>query len=137
MAVECRMFSLSSFLEHQTGYSGRFTAQGLLHECVLRRPLFLCRIDLLEACFHYSSTRPTYGWSCDLPEGRGSSFVLPDPDQVGGSSRSTSCLHFDLLGLHSRSSMFYFVHTLEGFLFLDPRAPYVTLAVPCLRFAST
>jgi hypothetical protein len=44
---------------------------------------------------------PTYGWSCDLSEGHRSSFVLPDPGQVGGSSRLASLLHSDLLDLHS------------------------------------
>jgi hypothetical protein len=28
-----------SLLGHQTGHSGRFTARGLLHECILRNPL--------------------------------------------------------------------------------------------------
>jgi hypothetical protein len=43
----------------------------------------------------------------------------------------SSRLRFDLLDLHSRSLIFDFVRA------LDPRAPYATLAVPCLRFAST
>jgi hypothetical protein len=54
--------------EHQTGHSGRFTARGLVHERVLRRPLPQIRLDLLEACFHYPSARPIYGWRCDLLE---------------------------------------------------------------------
>jgi hypothetical protein len=62
-----------------------------------------------------------------LSEGCGSSFVLPGLGQVGGSSWSTPCLHFDLLDLHSRSSMSDFMRAWRGFLLLDPGAPYTTL----------
>jgi hypothetical protein len=47
-----------------------------------------------------------------------SSFVLPDLGQVGNSSRSVSCLHFDLLDLRSRSSMFGFVRAKGDFFIL-------------------
>jgi hypothetical protein len=33
--------------------------------------------------------------------------------------------------------MFDFVRAQEDFLFLDPRPPYVTSAVPCLCFTAT
>jgi hypothetical protein len=51
---------------------------------------------------------------------RRSSFVLPDLDQVDDSSRSVSCLHFDLLDLCSRSSMFGFVRAQDDFLYWSP-----------------
>jgi hypothetical protein len=89
------------------GYSTSASYDGLL-------PLH--RIDLLEACFHYSSARPTYGWRCDLPEGYGSSFFIPNPGQVDGSSRTTPCLHFVLLDLRSKSFMFDFVRAEGDFL---------------------
>jgi hypothetical protein len=49
---------------------------------------------------------------------------LPHLGRVGGSSRTTPCLHSNLLDLHSRSLMFDFVLT-EGFFLssLDHRAP--------------
>jgi hypothetical protein len=99
----------------------------------------LRRIDLLEACFHYFSARPTYGWSCDLPKGGRSSFVLPDPGQVGGSLRLTSRLDFDLLDQHSRSSMFDFVRALEGFFFFGSPCTLHDFSgtMPSLRFNKT
>jgi hypothetical protein len=46
MVEEGRRFSLSSFFKHQIDHPGRFTTQGLLHECVLRRLLSPRRLNL-------------------------------------------------------------------------------------------
>jgi hypothetical protein len=51
--------------------------------------------------------------------------------------RTTPCLHFDLLDLHSRSSILDVTHVGGIHFFLDPRAPYTTLTMPSLRQAST
>jgi hypothetical protein len=50
-----------------------------------------------------------------------------------------SRLHFDLSDLHSRSSMFDFVRTLEGFLFFRSMCTLRDLsgAMPSLRFDMT
>jgi hypothetical protein len=58
---------LGSFFEHQPDLLGRLTARGLLHECVLQRPLPLHCINLLETRFHHPSTRPPFGQHRDLP----------------------------------------------------------------------
>jgi hypothetical protein len=70
---------------------------------------------------------------------RTSSFVLPKPGQVSGSSRLVSCLHSDLLDLFSRSSMFDFVHTLRSFSFFGSPCTLRDLsgAMPSLRFDMT
>jgi hypothetical protein len=54
--------------EHQRYLLGRLTALGLLHECVLARPLFLRRLDLLEACFYYLYARPPFSQHLDIPQ---------------------------------------------------------------------
>jgi hypothetical protein len=65
-------------------------------------------------------------------------LVLPNSDQVGGSSRNNNTLSSRQASGPALQKLDVQLRTCSGeFSFLDPCAPYATSLVPCLHFTST